>query len=48
MPEYLLAFDIGTTGVKAGLFKPEGQIARCYISRIFRAVSRTTTCRAIH
>ncbi len=26
MPEYLLAFDIGTSGVKAGLFTPAGQM----------------------
>lgn len=26
MPEYILGFDIGTTGVKAGLFTPAGQL----------------------
>ena len=26
MPEYLFAFDIGTTGVKAGLFSPAGKL----------------------
>ena len=26
MPEYLLAFDIGTTGVKAGLLTPDGHL----------------------
>jgi xylulokinase len=26
MPEYLCAFDLGTTGVKAGVFTPDGQV----------------------
>ena len=26
MPEYLMAFDIGTTGVKAGVLTPDGNL----------------------